>query len=91
MFRAEVVINCEGFWKLLKLEDYVSADQLFPEVKEGLFKAFSLTADAFIGDDKQNEYWTRVSRTYFGFDFIIHFLNFIVLVIEIIVVITNII
>lgn len=60
-FRAEVVINCEGFWKLFELQNNVTS-QLVPEVKIGLFKAFSLAADALIGDDKQNEYWMRVSR-----------------------------
>lgn len=60
------------------MEDYISTDLLFPEVKEGLFKAFSLAGDAFIGDDKQNEYWMRVSRTYFGLDFIINLLNIII-------------
>lgn len=60
-FRAEVVINCEGFWKLFQLQDHIRKDQLVPELKEGLYKAFSLTGDAFIGDDKQNQYWMRVS------------------------------
>lgn len=63
-FRAEIVINCEGFWKLFQLQDSIRKDQLVPEVKEGLYKAFSLAADSFIGDDKQNEYWMRVSRKY---------------------------
>ncbi|XP_025409215.1 exportin-4-like isoform X2 [Sipha flava] len=58
--KAEIVINCEGFWKLFQLQDHIRKDQLVPEVKEGLFKAFSLAADAFIGKDKQNEYWLRV-------------------------------
>jgi len=61
-FRAEIVINCEGFWKLFNLQDTIGKGQLVPEVKEGLFKAFSLAADAFNGEDKQNEYWIRVSK-----------------------------
>jgi len=40
-------------------------DQLVPEVKEGLYKAFSLAADAFVAKDKQKDYCTRVSRFYF--------------------------
>lgn len=60
-FRAEIVINCEGFWKLLQLQDNIRKHQFVPEVKVGLCKAFSLAADAFVGDDKQNEYWLRVS------------------------------
>lgn len=65
-FRAEIVINCEGFWKLFELQGHVRDDQLVPEIKEGLYKAFSLAADAFIVDDKQKDYCTRVSRFYFG-------------------------
>lgn len=56
----------------------MSADLLVPEVKEGLFKAFSLAGDAFIGDDKQNEYWMRVSRTYFRLDYIINLFKIII-------------
>jgi len=43
----------------------VRQDQLVPEVKEGLYKAFSLAADAFIEDNKQKEYYSRVSRFYY--------------------------
>jgi len=63
-FRAEIVINCEGFWKLFQLEDSVGSDQLVPEIKQGLYKAFALAADAFVRNDKQNEYWMRVSEIY---------------------------
>ncbi|VVC37258.1 Hypothetical protein CINCED_3A011540 [Cinara cedri] len=58
--KAEVVINCEGFWKLFQLQDQIPEVQIVPEAKEGLYKAFSLAADAFIEEDKQNEYWMRV-------------------------------
>ncbi|XP_026810149.1 exportin-4-like [Rhopalosiphum maidis] len=58
--KAEIVINCEGFWKLFELQDHMREDQLVPEVKEGLYKAFSLAADAFIANDKQKDYCTRV-------------------------------
>ncbi|VVC37256.1 Hypothetical protein CINCED_3A011540 [Cinara cedri] len=57
--KAEVVINCEGFWKLFQLQDQIPEVQIVPEAKEGLYKAFSLAADAFIEEDKQNEYWMR--------------------------------
>lgn len=40
-------------------------DQLVPEVKEGLYKAFSLAADAFIEEDKQKDYYSRVRRFYY--------------------------
>lgn len=61
-FRAEIVIKCEGFWKLFQLENDIRKDQLVPEIKEGLYKSFSLAGNAFIGDEKQNEYWMRVSK-----------------------------
>lgn len=64
-FRSEIVINCEGFWKLFELQNHVPEHQLVPEVKEGLYKAFSLAADAFIENDKQKDYYSRVSRFYY--------------------------
>lgn len=63
--RAEIVIKCEGFWKLFQLQDDTRVKEIMvPEVKEGLYKAFSLGADALIRADQQNEYWMRVSRIY---------------------------
>lgn len=64
-FRAEIVVNCEGFWKLFQLQDQVPKVHIVPEAKEGLYKAFSLAADAFIGNNKQNDYWLRVSQISF--------------------------
>jgi len=64
-FRADIVIKCEGFWKLFQLQENISSDQFVPEIKQGLYKAFSLAADAFIEKDKQNEYWMRVSKINF--------------------------
>ncbi|KAL5234349.1 hypothetical protein ACI65C_001759 [Semiaphis heraclei] len=58
--KSEIVINCEGFWKLFELQNHVPEHQLVPEVKEGLYKAFSLAADAFIENDKQKDYYSRV-------------------------------
>lgn len=40
---------------------------MVPEVKEGLYKAFSLAADALNEADQQNEYWIRVSMIYFKY------------------------
>ncbi|CAI6367793.1 unnamed protein product [Macrosiphum euphorbiae] len=64
--KSEIVINCEGFWKLFELQDHVRQDQLVPEVKEGLYKAFSLAADAFVEEDKQKDYYSRVITPILG-------------------------
>ncbi|XP_050429581.1 exportin-4-like [Adelges cooleyi] len=58
--KAEVVVNCEGFGQLFHLQENVHKDQLVPEVKQGLYKAFSLVGDAFNNKEKQNEYFTSV-------------------------------
>ncbi|XP_050536237.1 exportin-4-like isoform X2 [Daktulosphaira vitifoliae] len=58
--KAEIVINCEGFGKLFQLQESIHKNQLVPEVKRGLFKAFCLVGDAFNNEEKQYEYWMRV-------------------------------